>query len=405
MADNIVGGLFGMTPESLQAQRNAQLEQQASNFVNNYGDQNAMFGYKLGATLGRGIGGMLGAQDPEMMRIQQRQQMLQGLDMNDPDSLLRAAQAANQAGDTSAAQELYNKAQQVAKARADIAKTEAETQKALRERAGADPLEQLLRTGKYTPASVQAYAASGNPADLVAIESSKVNYGDSAEIESRALFGIPFSKLTQAQSKQVADSLEAKGVKRAAAGAPKVSPEINLTAKELDWRKQYLDENKPIIEQASNVRQSLNLLSQGSPFATAAFKNTVVSAFGGDKQKSKSEIDRLVNTGALDTRIANSVLSFFEGTISPTTVEDQRNVLTAVDKVLQARYENKAKDWTTRLTKANVNPTMVVPSYEETVGTAPQSTGAATIVSTNPDGTLTVRDGQGNLLTVRKKGQ
>ena len=170
MADNIVGGLFGMTPELLQAQRNAQLEQQAANFVNNYGDQGAMFGYKLGNVLGRGIGGMLGAQDPEMMRIQQRQQMLQGLDMNDPQSLMKAAQAANQAGDTSAAQELYNKAQQVAQARATLGKTEAETQKALRERAGADPLEQLLRTGKYTPESVSKYAQTGDPSVLVPVE-------------------------------------------------------------------------------------------------------------------------------------------------------------------------------------------------------------------------------------------
>lgn len=130
MADNIVGGLFGMTPELLQAQRNAQLEQQAANFVNNYGDQGAMFGYKLGSTLGRGIGGMLGAQDPEMMRIKQRQQMLQGLDMNDPQSLMKAAQAANQAGDTPAAQELYAKAQQAAQAQATLGKTQEEVLRA-----------------------------------------------------------------------------------------------------------------------------------------------------------------------------------------------------------------------------------------------------------------------------------
>lgn len=126
MADNIVGGLFGMTPESLQAQRNAQLEQQASNFVNNYGDQGAMFGYKLGATLGRGIGGMLGAQDPEMQRVQQRQQMMQGIDMNDPQSLLKAAQAANAAGDTQAAQALYGEYQKAAQAGATLRKTEAQ---------------------------------------------------------------------------------------------------------------------------------------------------------------------------------------------------------------------------------------------------------------------------------------
>ena len=128
MADNIVGGLFGMTPESLQAQRNAQLEQQASNFVNNYGDQGAMLGYKLGATLGRGIGGMMGVQDPEMMRIRQRQQMAQGIDFNDPESLLQAAQRANQMGDSPAAQDLYAKYQEVAQARATLGKTQAQAE-------------------------------------------------------------------------------------------------------------------------------------------------------------------------------------------------------------------------------------------------------------------------------------
>ena len=371
MADNIVGGLFGMTPELLQAQRNAQLEQQAANFVNNYGDQGAMFGYKLGNVLGRGIGGMLGAQDPEMMRIKQRQQMLQGLDMNDPQSLMKAAQEANQRGDTPAAQELYNKAQQVAQAQADIAKTQAETQKALRE---PSPFQRLLEKGDYTAESIKQAQISGDIADLVRVDKTKpVNYGDNAEIESRALFGVPFSSLTQTQAKQVADSLEAKGIKRSAAGAARFSPEINLTSKELDWRKQFLSENQPVIDQGANVRQSLNLLSQDnpSPFSTAVFKNTVVSAFGGDKQKSKSEIDRLVNTGTLDTRIANTVLGFFEGTVSTATVEDQRKVLSAVDKALKARYDNKAKDWTSRLNKAKVDPTMVVPSYEETVGVAP----------------------------------
>ena len=129
MADNIVGGLFGMTPESLQAQRNAQLDQQAANFVSNYGDQGAMLGYKLGSTLGRGIGGMMGVQDPEMMRIKQRQQMAQGIDFNDPESLLQAAQRANQMGDSPAAQALYAKYQEVAQSQATLGKTQADARK------------------------------------------------------------------------------------------------------------------------------------------------------------------------------------------------------------------------------------------------------------------------------------
>ena len=44
------------------------------------------------------------------------------------------------------------------------------TQQRLRERQGADPFEQLVRTGKYTPASLSAYKTSGNVADLELIE-------------------------------------------------------------------------------------------------------------------------------------------------------------------------------------------------------------------------------------------
>jgi hypothetical protein len=128
MADNIVGGLFGIMPEDIAAQRMAAIDQQAQAFGRMSGrEANRALGYKAGAVLGQGL---FGIQDPQMERVRQRQQMAQGIDWNDPESLLQAAQAANQAGDTQAAQALYSKAVTLKQAQADLLETQAKTKKA-----------------------------------------------------------------------------------------------------------------------------------------------------------------------------------------------------------------------------------------------------------------------------------
>lgn len=131
MANNIVGGLFGMLPEDLTAQRIASLDQQAMAFGRLSGKEGTRaLGYKAGNVLGQGVAqGLFGIEDPQMARIRQRQQMAQGIDFNDPESLLQAAQRANQMGDTQAAQELFVKAQEVAQAQAMLGKTQAEAKK------------------------------------------------------------------------------------------------------------------------------------------------------------------------------------------------------------------------------------------------------------------------------------
>lgn len=175
------------------------------------------------------------------------------------------------------------------------------------------------------------------------------------------------------------------------------SPEIRMTDKELDWRKQFLQETSPVTQQGANVRQALSLLQQqDSPFADAAFKNTVVSAFGGDKQKSKAEIDRLVNTGDLEERLANTLKGFLEGTTSVATKEDQLKVLTAIDKGLEKRYTNSADSWSKRLTSAKVNPELVVPGYNEIVGGSTTKTAALP-----PEGTRLRNKTTGKIEVVR----
>ena len=291
--------------------------------------------------LGGAIGSALGAEDPMLKLATARKQIMSQVDQTDPQSLAQAAQALNQAGDVQGARALAMAAQEAAVKQSQVTKN--------------------LREAKTT--DQRNYEAA-------------VNQGYRGTLQDFML-----------------------AQRRAGATQIGFSPEIKMTDKELGWRGQYLAENKPVIEQAANVQQALGLLqqSQQSPFADAAFNNTVVSAFGGDKQKSKAEIDRLVKAGSLDERVANTVKGFFEGTTSAKTKEDQLKVLTAVDKVLEQRYNNSAQSWTTRLSKAGVNPDLVVPGYREVVG------GSAAVKSAAlpPEGTRLRNKTTGKIEVVR----
>jgi len=164
MATDIVQGLFGMTPESYQQQRDAAALQQAAAFGRMDPMQAARTSIYYGANqLGGAIGGMLGAEDPQMRLISQRNALAKQIDMNDPESIMRGAQMAAQSGDTVAAGQL---AEYARKAASDLALI----QQRLREKQGVDPIQQLIRAGKHTTQSIDLYAKSGNIKDLELIE-------------------------------------------------------------------------------------------------------------------------------------------------------------------------------------------------------------------------------------------
>jgi len=100
MADNIVGGLFGITPEMYQQSKAEQgLQEGISLSKLSPGEfGNAML-YAGGAQLGRGIGGALGAVDPQLQLISIRNAVMQDVDPNNPVSLQTAIQKLSKAGD------------------------------------------------------------------------------------------------------------------------------------------------------------------------------------------------------------------------------------------------------------------------------------------------------------------
>jgi myosin heavy subunit len=104
MAENIVAGLFGMTPQMYQGQqyqqdlkRGAELAQLSPGVA---AQANLMASV---GQLGRGFAGAMGIEDPQLQRITQRQQLLGMIDPSNPDSYIQAAQMALQSGDAEAA--------------------------------------------------------------------------------------------------------------------------------------------------------------------------------------------------------------------------------------------------------------------------------------------------------------
>jgi hypothetical protein len=196
MAD--IAGLFGITPQMYeQQQRQAALNEGVSMAKLAPEDRAQAMIYSAGAGLGRAGGGLLGAEDPQMQLISNRNQVMQQLNLNDPTSLAKGVEIFNRTGDVQAAQALAAQVQAMMKAQAETQKIGAEATKiglenvskqgavqqlisqfgmdqtqALAVASNADLLKsyltpktqqgfKLLETGKYTPESINSWVNGG----------------------------------------------------------------------------------------------------------------------------------------------------------------------------------------------------------------------------------------------------
>jgi hypothetical protein len=101
MATDIVQSLFGVTPDMYQQQQARQADARALQFAQLTPMQQAQYGIGRGAYgLAGAIGGALGAQDPELQMVSQRNAIAKQIDPTDPESMRRGIQALVQSGDT-----------------------------------------------------------------------------------------------------------------------------------------------------------------------------------------------------------------------------------------------------------------------------------------------------------------
>jgi len=130
MAENIVAGLFGLTPQMFQNQQYQQDLNRGISMAQLSPGAAAQAGLQASVgQLGRGFAGAMGIEDPQLKMIAQRQQIIQQLDLTNPASLARGVDIFTKVGDIQAAQALAMQSQTIAKQIQDRLKSEAETKK------------------------------------------------------------------------------------------------------------------------------------------------------------------------------------------------------------------------------------------------------------------------------------
>lgn len=120
--DSIVGGLFGITPQAYEASQQALADKQAMEFAQLNPYEQATFGaFSAGRQLGRGFGGLMGVEDPQLKIISTRNALASRFDVNTPQGLAQFGQALQQAGDVQGSLQATQLANQLAGMQAESA--------------------------------------------------------------------------------------------------------------------------------------------------------------------------------------------------------------------------------------------------------------------------------------------
>ena len=320
--------MFGSSPDEL---RRALLNQQAAQFAAQTPQQQlGALAYKGGAGLGEALGGLFGVDvtPPEVRRLQQRQEMLKGVDVDSPEALIKAAQEASRMGDYAAAQELATKARAVQLQKATLSKTEAETLKAGRERAGADPLQQLIRSGKYTPASVAAYEKTGKIEDLDLIE--KLSQPEIQRLQAYR-DTLPVGS---AARKEVDKVIEAEGRGKGAT-ITNVLPGVKGAGDLVGLRAEINKTAKPFRDAVNSADEAITLaddvLKTGN-FASFASLTRSLAKAAGETQLSKADVAAFGGDPSLVGRVSDLVSNLATGTPTPDTTKKLKSLAVILKK-------------------------------------------------------------------------
>jgi len=132
MAESMVAGLFGLTPQAYQGQQYQQDLKRGYELAQLSPGAAAQANLMASVgQLGRGFAGAMGIEDPQMIKMSQRNQLLQQLDLTDINSLVSTAKQAASLGDAEFAVGLIDRAKSLKESQSKIALQQAQTLKAL----------------------------------------------------------------------------------------------------------------------------------------------------------------------------------------------------------------------------------------------------------------------------------
>ena len=355
--DSIVGGLFGLTPEMYQRSQQAEDQKEAMQFAQLSPFQQASAGfYSAGRGLGRGIGTLLGAEDPQLQMIAQQQQILRNVDQNDPESIAAGARMASEMGNPRLAAALGDLQRKTLESKALVAQRVAS---ATRERTTSIPtsiqeaqyisaLKSNLQRFNDLPEDTEgrAEAISRIKAELSALEKPEktLSFGQEAERVSLELYGKTFSQLTQSQMKKVNDRVDESAKAKAKAGAT-IIPGVKEVKDLPKLRKDIQDTVKPDLDVIRATQQSIEQLDisikQNNPIAFNAARVQLARAIGGGGDLAIKEIQAAGGDPSIVGRLLDTGSTLFTGTPTVELQNQIKTTLNALKTVATTRANNE----------------------------------------------------------------
>jgi hypothetical protein len=299
--------------------------------------------YTAGNRLAGVAGGLLGAQDPEMMRIQQRQQMLQGLDLSSPESLKQGIQTAMQNRDYQLVSELTNRYQQSVAAGLKARETEANIAAKL----GEKTTNEMKNAGGFadtvaqrgTPEWTAAYNEKLN--ELTTKPEKAMAYGPEAERVAKGQFGKPFNQLTQAEANQVDMLLEARGLTKAKAGKTDlVLPGVAKAGDVTGLRKDLQAITKPYQDQADAAGDAVDLANmaiKSNNFAAVSSLSRSLAKAAGETQLSRNDVEAFGVDPSLVGSVSDTVSRLAQSRPTVDTLTKLRQLAEALKKKAESR--------------------------------------------------------------------
>lgn len=331
-------GLFGLSPSEVMQQRNAALQAQAQQYAQLDPLQRASSTlYQAGGSLAGALGGMFGLEDPAMKRAKDLQGIASQFDLTTPEGLNEAARALVAKGYNQEAMQVAQKAQEASMSGAKLKAEEALTEQRLREKQAADPFEQLIRAGKYTPESLKAYQTSKNPADLVLVEKEKdtrIKYSTDTEELSAQLYDKPYQDLTTEERTKVLVKKEQNILNARRAGASSISNVLKqppAVVASVDAFDKATEAAQNTLKSAALAKQLISEAGASNNSQTWEAARTTVAKAVGENKLSNEDIKR---TG-VDPRLVQGALDWVNKKISGVPTQEIMKQLYVLSSVLE----------------------------------------------------------------------
>jgi hypothetical protein len=370
MATSEILGLF-TTPEQYQQNQLAQFQNRAAQEIQANPFQQAALGARTaGYQLGQGIGGALGGTDPQLQLIARRQQLASQLDPSDPQSYMKVAKMAADAGDQQFAIAISDAGR---KAAVQVAQANRERQMAIapdiQKSQQAAVISQAIKQYKALPQTPEitqaietlqlqldflspkqkpeAIAAplqvanritqinqtlrgldpnSPEYKDLLAEKTQlerpekaepRPSVGSDREGISLDLYNKNYYDLSQTERSEVNKVVDKKRKDEAEAGATRlpsqqVEPKDWLKFSEFINKDPLMTRTSSVLSDAPSAIETIRTSTQNN-FSSASLPAAIAKLTGEGKNMSNADIERYTRTGGLDERIAGDVVGFFTG--------------------------------------------------------------------------------------------